>query len=774
MRVPRSTSVSVPDTRPGEPPGADRNRAYAQAFSDRLMPADVITMNLATVADALEAWMVPYWLVRDDGHRHRIAIPVESRGTVLRALAGVDDDALHAEVFTPAGKACGTVPVADLPDHAAARVSPWLRAFRRIATPSAHLVYGPMFGVDVEFWTIAAAVMTAPRPTAIGAVAHTDTPIATTTVAGRPYPTLEPFLRNLPNDITFPIDAVYVWVDGSDPAWQARLADALAAQSRTPDAAARDPARFRDRGELRYSLRSIEMYAPWFRHIWIVSDAQTPQWLDLDHPRVSVVDHRAIAGERAVLPTFNSRAIATMLHRIDGLSEHFVVFNDDFFLGRPVPPSRFFEASGAAKFFVSSVAVPFTPAGDDEPFSRSAARNNRELLRREFAWTPTHLIKHAPYAVRRSVLAEVHERFPDAADRTARSQFRSRTDIEPVTLSHYYGYLTGRGVRGSIDNAYANTCDTDHRTLMDQLLAGRRSDCFCLNDAPAGSVPDDVQQASVAAFLRDYFPIPARFERPEPSAPIPPATRRRPNEETATDVPITSTPAPTETDALLFEWLIDSAVTAAPGDLLEMGPFNVGSAIHMARFLHPTERLTVVGTSDDIGPSVRPEMRARFVELARAVFESNYHAEHGCLPRVLTTTEHLPRSSLRFVHLVGPGRHDDVPMLRGLCQADAILAIDERSVADGLDPLIHNGLNVICTSANKVYATWGDSSSIADRITRLMSERGEDRITTRRGRLHVLSPAEARSRAEGSTETARPRLAAGLAAIARTFRNPLR
>ena len=42
--------------------------------------------------------------------------------------------------------------------------------------------------------------------------------------------------------------------------------------------------RFASRDELRYSLRSLQAYAPWVRHVWLVTDQQRPRWLADDTP----------------------------------------------------------------------------------------------------------------------------------------------------------------------------------------------------------------------------------------------------------------------------------------------------------------------------------------------------------------------------------------------------------------------------------------------------------------------------------------------------------
>ena len=176
-------------------------------------------------------------------------------------------------------------------------------------------------------------------------------------------------------EITFPIDVVYTWVNGNDPAWRERKQAALAAAGLGAHAGALDT-RFNDNGELRYSLRSVEQFAPWVRNIYLVTDQQVPDWLDPQQTRITIVDHRDIFPPDA-LPTFNSHSIEARLHTILGLSEHFLYFNDDFFLGQPVSPYTFFDSNGTAKFFLSrrlDLGLPH-PGGRPTPRRGTAQRH---------------------------------------------------------------------------------------------------------------------------------------------------------------------------------------------------------------------------------------------------------------------------------------------------------------------------------------------------------------------------------------------------------------
>ena len=128
-------------------------------------------------------------------------------------------------------------------------------------------------------------------------------------------------------------------------------ADGVWSNGSMPDVFAAN--RFRDNEELRYSLRSLWRFAPWVRHVFVVTNGQVPVWLNLDHPRLTVVQHADIYPNASHLPTFSSPSIESHLHRIPGLAEHFLYFNDDVLLGAPVWPDDFVLTNGAQKVFLS-------------------------------------------------------------------------------------------------------------------------------------------------------------------------------------------------------------------------------------------------------------------------------------------------------------------------------------------------------------------------------------------------------------------------------------
>ena len=152
--------------------------------------------------------------------------------------------------------------------------------------------------------------------------------------------------------LSAPVDAVWTHVTADDAAWRRAYTAAVAGEptdalSGVPDAlrgsatmrALSRGNKFRDWGELRYSMRSLAAHAPWLRRFFVVvaGAGQVPRWLNASHPRLTVVYHAelfAAAGATDALPTFNSLAIESVLHHLPGVAPRFLYVNNDVMLGR--------------------------------------------------------------------------------------------------------------------------------------------------------------------------------------------------------------------------------------------------------------------------------------------------------------------------------------------------------------------------------------------------------------------------------------------------------
>ena len=146
------------------------------------------------------------------------------------------------------------------------------------------------------------------------------------------------------------IDFVITWVDGTDPKW---LAEKLRTLQETdfPETQRTDSSDLRFRNDfdfLRFWFRGVEKFAPWVNQIFFVTYGHLPSWLNLNHPKLKIIRHEDFI-PREFLPTFNSHTIENHLHLIPGLSEHFVYFNDDFYLLKATKATDFFAKASSKK-----------------------------------------------------------------------------------------------------------------------------------------------------------------------------------------------------------------------------------------------------------------------------------------------------------------------------------------------------------------------------------------------------------------------------------------
>ena len=171
----------------------------------------------------------------------------------------------------------------------------------------------------------------------------------------------------------YEIDFVVPWVDDSDINWQKRKAEYSGEELKKGN----EDARYRDWDTFKYWFRGVEKFAPWVRNIYFVSDNQKPDWLNIEHPKLKWVKHTDFI-PKEYLPTFSCKAIEWNLHRIDGISENFVFFNDDVFIIKNTIPED---------FFVNGVPCDFPCLGFLYPsgFFSHILFNNIELLNRHFS-----------------------------------------------------------------------------------------------------------------------------------------------------------------------------------------------------------------------------------------------------------------------------------------------------------------------------------------------------------------------------------------------------
>lgn len=323
-----------------------------------------------------------------------------------------------------------------------------------------------------------------------------------------------------------PIDAVYTWVDGSDPSWKARKQARLAGLgegARGLEASATSDVRFLSRDELRYSLRSLERFAPFIRRVHIVTDRQTPRWLDTRLQRLQVVFHDELFPDPSHLPTFSSQAIESQLHRIPGLSERFIYFNDDILLWHPVTPEDFFDEAGRIRVYLDHRDVEWDES--DPRFHvgvNAAARNSSRLIEGLGAPRIQKRVDHTPYALRKSLLEELWSRFPEELEAVSSHPFRHPGTVSLTScLAQHYALHTGSGTSISDRHLCYVKVKKKHRRTpfkLAQRLARttrKREPTKFLSINDSGDLDRSwVSAAAIALFFRFAYPGRSSFERP--------------------------------------------------------------------------------------------------------------------------------------------------------------------------------------------------------------------------------------------------------------------
>lgn len=145
-----------------------------------------------------------------------------------------------------------------------------------------------------------------------------------------------------------PIDAVISWVDGYDPIYQQKLREYCQEASLTLHQVIQ-PTRIHQHNEIYYCLHGLKRFAPWLRHIYLLTNAQTPEALrafanTAFEKKIKLIDQNQLLKENGMTnPVFNSLSIEWLLYKIPGLSDNFLYLNDDFFIIRDVKPEDFFR-----------------------------------------------------------------------------------------------------------------------------------------------------------------------------------------------------------------------------------------------------------------------------------------------------------------------------------------------------------------------------------------------------------------------------------------------
>lgn len=315
------------------------------------------------------------------------------------------------------------------------------------------------------------------------------------------------------------IDLVYLWCNLDDPNFKQRKENFLKGQ--IIDKEANNPCRFVDNGELKYSLRSVELYAPWVNKIYIVTDNQIPNWLNLDNPKIKIVDHKEIMPKSA-LPSFNSIAIEHCIKNIKDLEEYFLCANDDMFFNLPTEPEFFFNKKG---FPISR----FRKKKHHDVLSSydCAVSNADNLINKKFHLNLNFEPHHNIDAYLKSEVINCYEIFKSEIDKTINSHFRSKENVERTIYQKYFiAHKKGEYKRVSKIDVKLNPIKRlinlikkeykkdsclifpENRNVK-ETLDKLKPNLYCINDSENTTNEDRIY---IKEFLQNRYPKKSAFE----------------------------------------------------------------------------------------------------------------------------------------------------------------------------------------------------------------------------------------------------------------------
>jgi hypothetical protein len=291
------------------------------------------------------------------------------------------------------------------------------------------------------------------------------------------------------------IDIVIPWVDGSDPDWQQEFRKYRALATGRDD---NSEIRYRDWDNLQYLFRGIEKFTPWVRKVHFVTTGQKPKWLNLKAEKLNFVRHDDFI-PKEFLPTFSVRPIELNMHRIEGLSEQFIFFNDDYFLLRPVKPERFFRGGLPCDMAVLDTLPMGGSRGhmlmNDMNAVSSHFRKNavlkknpqkwinlkygsqlfRSLMLMPFSEFPGFRNHHMPQAFLKSTFREVWEAEEPLLREVSSHRFRDITDVNQY-MFRFWQFMSGKfhPINVTKDSCRFTISDRDVNKLAEAIQTQKR------------------------------------------------------------------------------------------------------------------------------------------------------------------------------------------------------------------------------------------------------------------------------------------------------------
>ncbi|KAJ3423667.1 hypothetical protein M0812_30201 [Anaeramoeba flamelloides] len=185
--------------------------------------------------------------------------------------------------------------------------------------------------------------------------------------------------------------------------------------------------------ELQFSLRSVHKYVPWINKIYILINTNTdyPYWLKQPQEigdQIVVVDRCQFFENPNHCPSYNSFAVYSVAHLIPGLSNKFLLMDDDFFFNQPITKDYLFAKNGLPKVYdIHKRMVTYSKSDH----SINVARE------RDFPLYKYRIFSHMPKPMRRDLIIRFHERYPGYAEFVQSHKTRYKQLTEDLSMIYY-------------------------------------------------------------------------------------------------------------------------------------------------------------------------------------------------------------------------------------------------------------------------------------------------------------------------------------------------
>jgi hypothetical protein len=236
------------------------------------------------------------------------------------------------------------------------------------------------------------------------------------------------------------IDAVILWVNGNDDKHKIKISNYV--DNKSEISLTKFRTRFDQVNEIKFTIDSILKFAPYIENIHIITDEQTPEFLEkIDnndyYKKVSIVDHKVVFKDfEQFLPTFNCRPIETCMHRIPGLAEHFIYFNDDFFLIKHTKPTDFFRNGLPVlrgKWLKFDKDIFYKKFKKIRVGHKKAQQKAAQLV----GLKKYYNFKHTPHPLRKSTFKTYFNNNPNIFIENIKYRFRNKNQFTPQGLANH-------------------------------------------------------------------------------------------------------------------------------------------------------------------------------------------------------------------------------------------------------------------------------------------------------------------------------------------------